>query len=147
MAKGTRFTGLNIVPIAIPDGTTYTVDANHTGKVHIIPDLSANMAITLPAAYAGLSFEFWYGGAAADAEDFTLATAATTSLFKGGVVHLDHNAGAAGIEVVAVYADASDDDLLTVDIPEAGTCIKVVSDGTHWWINGTVVSDTAPVFA
>ena len=132
-------------PVEIADGATYAVLATNSGKVHLVADQAQDITITLPAAAAGLSYEFWYGGAAADGHDWIIVP--TAGLFKGGVVHLDADAGSAGDEVVPVYADFSDDDALQVNLPNAGTVVKVVSDGTNWFLNGTVVSATAPTIA
>lgn len=134
-------------PVAVPDAATYTVLAKNAGKLHVMPDLTADCTITLPTAAVGLKYKFIYGGAAADAQDWIINTAATTSLFKSGVVHLDSDAGAAGIEVVGVFADAVNDDTMTVLTPSAGTVVELESDGTHWYVNGSVVSATAPTFA
>ena len=147
MSYGTNFSGLRIKPLVVADAATYTVETKNTGRIHVMPDLTADCTITLPAAFDGACYEFMYGGAAADAQDWVINTAATTSLFKGGVTHLDTDAGSAGDEVVPVYADQSNDDTLTVLTPEAGTIVKLVSDGTHWYVNGVVVSATAPTFA
>lgn len=145
---GTHFTGgLRQKPVAIADATAYTVLAKNSCKLHIMPDVTADITYTLPPAENGLVFEFMYNGTAADAQAHIFATDATTELFAGGVVFHDHDIGGAGIEVLSVYADFSNDDLLTVDLPEVGTRIKFVSDGTSWFVNGTIVSDTAPVFA
>jgi hypothetical protein len=133
--------------VATTDATTYTVLAANSGKMHAVPDLTADCTFTLPAAADGLSYTFMYSGAAADAHAWVINTAATDELYAGGVVFLDHNIGGAGIEVLSVYADFSNDDTLTIDLPEAGTEVSIVSDGTSWLITGTVVSDTAPVFA
>lgn len=134
-------------PVVTTDAATYTVTAANSGAVHVVPDLTADCTFTLPAAAAGLRYELWYGGAAADAQDWIINTAAASSLFKGGVVHLDQDAGSAGDEVVPVYADAADDDTLTVLTPEVGTRVTLISDGTHWYVTGQVVSATAPTFA
>ena len=145
---GTHFLGgLNMRPVSVPDGTSYSLLASNSGKVHAVPDLTADCAFTLPPVEDGLRFDFMYAGAAADAHAWTIATAATDELFKGGVVFHDHNIGGAGIEVLAVYADFSNDDLLTIDLPEAGTTLTLISDGASWLTNGMIISDTAPVFA
>lgn len=134
-------------PVETTDAATYTVLAANSGKIHIVPNLTADCTFTLPSAARGLNYEFWYGGAAADAQDWIIATAATDELYKGGVVHLDADAGSGGDEVVPVYADFSNDDTLTVLTPEVGTIVKLYSDGTSWFLNGTVVSATAPTLA
>lgn len=134
-------------PVAITDAATYTVLAANSGKLHVFPDLTADCTVTLPAAERGLNYKFIYGGVSADAQDWIVNTAAASSLFKGGLVHLDTDAGAAGDEVVAVAADFSNDDTMTILVPEVGTMIELVSDGTHWYVTGRVVSATAPTFA
>lgn len=139
--------GLAMRPVAVSDAATYTVLAKNSGKVHLIPDLTADCTITLPSAANGLAYKFIYTGAAADAQDWIINTAATTSLYKGGLVHADHDANSAGDEIVPVFADASNDDTMTILTPSAGTVVEIVSDGTHWYVTGTVVSATAPTFA
>jgi len=146
MANGTGFTGLRIAPIVVPDAATYTVKTDHTGKIHILPNLTADITITLPEAFDGASYQFQYGGAAADVQDWAI-TAAAGDLLLGGVVHLDTDAGSAGDEVVPVYSDATDDLVLNVLVPDAGTLVTLVSDGTSWYVNGQVVGATAPTFA
>lgn len=147
MAFGTHFTGLAVAPISVTDAATYTVKTDHTGKVHIMPDLTADCTITLPAVFAGARYDFIYSGAAADAQDWIINTAATDELFVGGLVHVDTDAGSVGDEIVPVYADATDDDTMTILTPEAGTVITVISDGTNWYVTGTAVSASAPTFA
>ena len=139
--------GVATKPIDVTDAATYKLLRKNSGKLHIVPDLTADCTITLPAAESGLCYQFCYAGAAADAQDWIIVTAATTELFKGGVVFLDENAGSAGIEVLAVYADFSNDDTFTVLTPQVGTDIVLTSDGSSWIVNGAVVSDTAPTFA
>ena len=134
-------------PVSITDATTYTVLAYNSGKLHVFPNLSANCTITLPTEENGLNYEFIYGGAAADAQNWIFQTTGNTNYFKGGVVHLDANAGSAGDEVVPVYADGNSNSRLTVVTPQVGTSIKLVCDGTNWYLNGTIVSDTVPAFA
>ena len=134
-------------PVAIADGTTYTALASNTGKVHLLPDLTASCTITLPAPADGLVYEFIGYGAAADAQNWVVDAAASGDLMKGGVVHLDSDAGSAGDEVVDVYANGSSHYILTITTPGAGTNVKFVSDGTYWYVSGTVVSATAPAFS
>jgi len=147
MAKGTSFTGLRISPVTVPDAATYSFKTDYTGKIHLIPDLTADCTFTLPPVEAGLCYQLCYTGAAADAQDWIIVTAATDELFKGGVVFHDENIGGAGIEVLAVYADFSNDDTFTILTPQVGTDVYLISDGASWIVNGTVISDTVPTFA
>lgn len=139
--------GLAMRPKAVPDAATYTVLRKDAGRTLLIPNLTADCTFTLPAAEEGLAYKFIYTGAAADAQDWIINTAATTELYKGGLVHLDTDAGAAGDEVVPVAADATDDDTMTILVPDVGTEVSIVSDGTSWYVSGMVVSATAPTFA
>jgi len=144
---GTHFMGgLNMRPVTVANEATYKVLTKDSGKLHVMPNLTADCTITLPTVEAGLRYDFMYAGAADDAQDWIIVTAATTELFKGGVTQLDP-AEATVTEVVPVYADFSNDDTFTVLTPNAGTSISMISDGTSWLINGFVVSDTPPTFA
>lgn len=143
----THFSGLAVAPVVVTDAATYTVLAGNSGKVHVMPDLTATCTLTLPRAAAGLSYTFLYAGAAADAQNWVINTGATSEVFKGGVVHLDSDADAAGDEVVAVYSNGSTHDTLTVVTPGAGTYVTMVSNGTSWYLTGYVVSATVPTLA
>lgn len=134
-------------PVSVTDAATYTVLSYNSGKLHVMPNLTASCTITLPAAEAGLNYKIVYGGAAADAQNWVINTAATDELFKGGLLFADADAGPAALEVSAVFADFSNDDTLTVTTPSGGTEISLVSDGTSWYVSGVVVSATAPAFS
>lgn len=136
------------VPVSIPDAATYTVKSRDAGLVHYLPDLTADIVITLPAPKAGLWFEFMYTGVAADAQDWQINTGSNTNYFIGGVVHLDTDANSAGDEVVPVYPDGNSNSKLNVLVPDAGTRVRVESaNGTLWVVSGQVVGATAPTFA
>jgi hypothetical protein len=137
--------GLRYNPVAIPDAATYTVKDYNSGILHVLPNLTADITITLPTPEKGLVYEFWYGGAAADAQDWLIDTTSNTYFFKGGVVHLDEDA--ADAEVASVYSDGNSNSKLTVLTPAAGTWIKLHCDGTNWYVNGQVVSASASAAA
>jgi hypothetical protein len=135
--------GLKMAPVVHPaNDTTIALSVADSGKVHIIPDLDATSTFTLPIVAAGLSYEFWYGGVAADAANFVLVPQAGT-FFTGGVVFADAQADA----TTAVFGDGAADDTFTIVTPSGGTNFKVVSDGTTWFITGTVVSTTVCTIA
>lgn len=125
----------------------YTVLAANSGKIHLIPNVSADRTISLPTAAAGLEYEFWAQVAAADGHDWIFDAGSDTNFFVGGVVHLDTDAGAAGDEVVTVGSDLNSNSKLQINLPDAGTWIKMICDGTNWNLVGHVVSATAPAFA
>lgn len=153
-AAGTRKLGLDTLRtyigsqvVAIPDAATYTVLAANSGKVHTIPNLTADTVITLPTPANGLQYEFIYAGVAADAQDWALDTGSNTNFYLGGVVHLDTDAGSAGDEVVPVAGDGNSNSILNVLVPDVGTCVRLICDGTNWIASGKVVSATAPTYA
>ena len=52
---------VTLVPVAIADGTTYTVKVADNGATHYLPDLTADIVISLPTAGAGpvLQIRLW----------------------------------------------------------------------------------------
>lgn len=132
-------------PIAVPDAATYSVKTFNSGIVHILPNLTADIVISLPAPKVGLEYEFWYGGAAADAQDWLLDTGSNTYFYKGGVVHVDDDS--TGDEATPVYSDGNSNSKLTVLTPSAGTAVKLFCDGTNWYVTGMVVSASSSAAA
>lgn len=133
--------------VAVGDVAAYTALAANSGKPHVIPGLTADLTITLPTAAAGLEYEFIYGGVAADAQDWIIDTGADANFYLGGVAHLDTDAAAAGDEVVPVAPDGNSNSILNVLVPDVGTRVRLICDGTNWFLNGNVVGATAPTFA
>lgn len=135
------------VPVAfgvvnIADAATYTVLRANSGKTHVLPDLTADIVISLPEAEAGLSYEFVYGGIAADAHDWALDTGSNTNYYLGGLLYVD-DAPAAD----SVAGDGDSNSIVNVLTPEPGTVVRVMCDGTNWILSGTVASANAPTFA
>jgi len=128
--------------ISVTDATTYTITAANTGKTHIVPDLTADIVISLPTAAAGLEYTIVYSGVAADAQDIQLDTGSDTNFYLGGVLHVD-DAPAAD----SVSGDGDSNSKVNLLTPEAGTRVHLECDGTNWVLSGTVVSANAPTFA
>jgi hypothetical protein len=135
---GTRGPG----PVVITDVTSYTVLATNSGRVHTFPDFGSTCTATLPAAAAGLEFEFWYAGVATDAQNFVVTTQ-SGEFMTGGVLFANTSAAA----TTAVYADGAADDVFTVITPAGGTWFRLISNGTTWFITGQVVSATVCTLA
>lgn len=130
--------------VSVTDAATLTLTADNTGRTIAMPDVTADITVTIPTAADGLDYTFVYVGAAADAQNWIITSTGTT-LWTGGVLHLDTNAGAASDELVPVYAGAGGN-VLTVITPDCGTRVHVWSDGTKWYVEGAVASATAPTF-
>lgn len=134
------------VPVTVPDAATYTVLAQNSGLTHWLPDLTADITITLPAPKAGLKFKFAYAGATADAQDWLIVAA--SSYFKGGGLHVDSDAGSGADECIPVFSDGDSNDNLTVLTPQAGTWVEVeCGDDATWYVNAMVVSASASALA
>lgn len=136
------------VAVNVTDAATYTVKSQNSGLTHWMPDLTADTVITMPTPKAGLWFEFAYNGAAADAQDWLIDTGSNTYYFKGGVLHVDADAGDAADECIPVRSDGNSNSKLTVLTPDVGTRIRIECvDGTTWNITGMVVSASASAAA
>jgi hypothetical protein len=136
------------IPVTIPDAATYTVKADNAGLTHYLPDLTADITITLPTPAAGLRYKFVYTGATADAQDWLIVTGSATNYFKGGGVHIDSDAGAGADEAVPVFSDGNSNDNLTVLTPQGGTWVEVeCADGVTWNVNAMVISASASALA
>jgi len=132
------------IPVSVSDAATYTVLADNAGLSHYIPNLTADITITLPSPKAGLWFDFVYAGVAADAQDWLIDTASDTNYFVGGLVFMDQD----GDALAPIAGDGNSNSKLTVLTPEPGTRIRVEStNGTTWTLSGYVLSATIPSFA
>jgi hypothetical protein len=121
----------------------YTVLAANSGKLHLIPNVSADRTITLPTPAAGLTFEFWAQLAAADGHDWIIDAGSDTNYFVGGVIHADTD----GDAIVAIGGDLDSNSVMQVNLPDAGTWLKFVCDGTLWHHTGIVNSVTVPAYS
>tara|TARA_R100000995_G_scaffold48758_1_gene23403 strand:- start:1692 stop:2156 length:465 start_codon:yes stop_codon:yes gene_type:complete len=131
--------------VLVPDAATYEIKAADSGIIHVCPDLTADIVISLPAEEQGLSYEFWYGGSLADAQDWQFDTGADVNYFIGGLVHNDTDGDVTNV----VDSDGDSNSKVSVLTPIAGTMVKFVCNGQQWYLNGHVVSatNTAIVFA
>ena len=139
--------GINASVVLVTDAGTYAVLAANTGMVHVIPDAGQGITISLPVEAAGLNYKFIYGGAAADASNHIITSGSDTNFFYGGVAFIDVDAGEAADELSVVYSNGSSNSKLTINVIAAGTYVEFFCDGTHWYVNGTIISATAPTIA
>lgn len=120
------------------DVDTHVLLTTDSGKTHVIPNVTGDIAITLPTPAAGLEYPIVFGGTAAEGDNWVITA---TSDFIGGLTQVDTDGSAA-----AVAADGSSKNTCTVIDPLAGTNINMISDGTNWFISGMVCSATPPTF-
>jgi hypothetical protein len=132
--------------IAVADANTSILAAN-SGKPHLVANVSADRTFTLPTAAAGLDFELIATVGAADGHDWIISTGSNTNYFVGAITHMDSDADAAGDEIVTVAPNGSSNSKLQINLPQGGTMVRVICDGTLWCVYGRAVSTTAPTFA
>lgn len=117
------------------------VTPNADGSTILIPAVTANVTMTLPATPTlGLRYDLFYVGGATDAEDWVITAAA---FFAGGVSWNTH--GTPDIE--PVYSNGSTHNTLTVNNPAAGTTLTFVGNGTNWCVCGAVYAANTPAFS
>ena len=132
--------------IAIADAA-YAFLAANSGLTHIVANVSADRTFTLPTPAAGLTYEVIADISAADGHDWIITTGSDTNYFTGGIIHLDSDAGTGADEIVPVFPDGNSNSKLQINLPEGGTWVKFISNGTTWTVTGYAVSATAPTFA
>lgn len=133
--------GLRFNPVAIPDAATYTVKDYNSGILHVLPQLTADIVVSLPTPAAGLEYSF-ICGTSIDAQDWQLDTGSNTNFYIGGLLYVD-DAPAAD----SIASDGNSNSKVNILTPEAGTRVNVKCDGTNWYIDGVVASANAPTFA
>ena len=74
--------------------------------------------------------------------DDTLKTAGNGNPFKGSVAFMD-----VANAISSVYPNGSSNSSMALNNMNGGTWFKVVSDGTYWYLTGSIVTDATPVFA
>ena len=130
------------VPKSVADAATVAISTRDSGRLHIMPDLTADTVISLPAAAAGLSYKFIIGAVTTDAQDWQVDTGSDTNFFLGGVMW---QIGAGAAEFVG--PDGNSNSIVNILAPEPGTAVEFICDGTNWVINGLVVAATTPAWA
>lgn len=103
-----------------------TLDAADTGKLLVIPALSSNRVLTLPAAAAGLHYRFMAG--ATLGHTFTI-TPATTGLVNGLLI-----TNATG--TLSGVAKTAANTVVMTATAVLGDWVDCYSDGTAWHCNG-----------
>ncbi len=125
------------------DIDSYTFLVANSGSVSLIGDVTGVVAFTLPLAFAGGVFSLLYIGDVAEGDNHTITTT-SDELYAGGLGFLDEDAGAGdGVDTVLPTSSA---DLITLVNVQPPTRIDFYSDGTKWYVSGTVWSDTVPTF-
>jgi len=127
--------------VVLIDSGTNTLTAANTEHVHVMPDQTADCLINLPTLVAGLHYKIIYGGAAADAQDWSINTGSDSNAFVGGVWQV-RPGFTNQVSATNYFSDGTSNSKLNVLTPQCGTYIEVWSSGTNWYLNGNVLSAT-----
>ena len=129
-------------PVALGDEDKTLDAATHSGRTLVVPAITANRTITLPAPVAGQTYKFIYGGAAEETENLIIVTPGNSNFFLGGVVHMDSDA-----DNVSVYSDGNSNSKLTLTDFGVLEINIVAKDSTNYYIWGYQEGADAPAFA
>ena len=129
-------------PVTLGDEDTTLTNATHSGRLIVVPGISANRTITLPSPVAGSHFKFIYGGAAEEAENLIIITPGNSNFFIGGIIHLDSNA-----DNVSVYSDGNSNSKLTLTDFGLFEINILAKDSTNYYIWGYQEGADVPAFA
>ena len=129
-------------PVALGDEDKTLDAATHSGRTLVVPALTANRTITLPAPVAGQTYKLIYGRAAEETENLIIVTPGNSNFFLGGVVHMDSDA-----DNVSVYSDGNSNSKLTLTDFGIFEINIVAKDSTNYYIWGYQEGADAPAFA
>ena len=129
-------------PVTLGDEDSTLTNATHSGRLIVVPAITANRTITLPSPVAGSHFKFIYGGAAEETENLIFDTGADANYFIGGVVHADSNA-----DNVSVYSNGSSNSSLTLTDFGLFEINILAKDSTNYYIWGYQEGADVPAFA
>ena len=132
--------------VSIADENT-AISAANSGSPHVIANVSADRTFTLPTPASGLEYRFFPKLNAADGHDWIFDTGSNTNYFVGGVTFLDSDAGSGADELSLVAPDGDSNSKFQINLPQPGTMLHFICDGTLWVVGGVVCSTTAPAFA
>lgn len=130
-------------PVSLSDGDQTLNNAEHSGRVLLVPDGGQDNTYTLPAPVAGSVFKFVYAGGAADATDAIIVTPGNSNFYIGGVTFLDTD----GNEVSSVFSDGNSNSSIQLNVPAGFEVTIIGKDSINFQIFGNVTSTTAPAFA
>ena len=132
--------GLATPAVVVSDATTYTMLRKNSGKIHVMPDLTADCTITPPTAENGLYYKFIFIGGAEDAaQDWIFDTGSATNYFVGGLAAIDNDDSA----IAFVASDGNSNSKMSLLTPGAGSYVEMWCDGTKWYVHGQVIGGTA----
>ena len=129
-------------PISLSDGDQTLNNADHSGRVLLIPNGTQDNTYTLPDPIAGSVFKFVYAGGAADATDAIILTPGNSNFYIGGVTFLDSDNA-----ISSVFSDGNSNSSFKMNVPAGCEVTIIGKDSTNYQIFGNVTSATAPEFA
>jgi len=124
--------------VTLPNATTYTVQAQDSGKIMCIPAQGAAMTVTLPNVQAGLCYRFI--AVATLGQNVTIqaqlvgAPPAPANILTG--ICLNFTPGTNLTTAIASVIKLDDPNIRFNAAARAGDYVDLNCDGTTWYING-----------
>jgi len=125
--------------------TGATLVESDTGKLIVVDTSGGDTTITLPAAKVGLTFTIMVWKTAAT-KNLLINAPSSANYYKGGLVWLDTDD--TGTHLFSSAPNGSSHYQLDIDDPELGSTITAITDGTYWYLQGTIMDPAnAPTWA
>ena len=139
--------GQNKADNALDEGSVVATKVNRTltlseaGSTVILLD-GAGYTVKLPVPKRdGVTFDFIYGGAAAEAHDITIDTQSDTRYLLGALQGEDTDSTGDSNAIIA--PNGSSNSKVALKTVEPGTWLKAVSVGGLWYLIGAIYGATA----
>ncbi len=110
-----------------------TLSASACGGDFLLAASTTAFATTLPAPSSGCGLDFVVKTISATATDYTIVTGSSANIMYGSIANASSS---------SVYTSAADTITLTGNKHSIGDWIKVLSDGTNWYVSGKSASST-----
>ena len=131
-------------PVKLSVGTQNLTEATHAGRMLIVPNQTSSSILTLPTPKIGMSFQFTYGGIAADAQNTAISAGTGNSLFFLGSIFFTEGTGTPAHAVA--YSDNDSNELITLVTPINFDVLCVGISATTWQVSGYCASASTPTF-
>jgi len=131
-------------PVKLAAGTQALTEATHANRMLIVPNQTGSSVLTLPTPKIGMTFNFTYGGIAADVQNTAISAGTGNSLFFLGSIFFTEGTGTPAHAVA--YSDNDSNELITLVTPINFDVLCVGISATTWQVSGYCASASTPTF-
>ena len=133
---------------ALSSDANADLEVTDSGKYILVTNaMAGNRTVTLPSAASSAGVYYKIQLTVDLSGTLTINSDATNELLIGAVTFVDTNTDiATTAQFKQVLAGAGDEAIQLKADTKAGTWIELVSDGSEWYISGSVYAETAPTY-